>query len=137
MKTPRKVLLEHHRSAQPSLDEIRQRVVSDLAPHVPKPSVGVMTLLWTELILPCRRVWAGLAVVWVVILVLNFEGRAGLDEASRTMASELSPQSVAILVEQWRLRDELLMVSKLPPAVRGEKPVFRPRSERRISFLAT
>ena len=136
MKTPRQLFLEHHRSAEPALDAIRQRVVADLTPHVPRPSVGVMTLLWTELVLPCRRVWIGLAAVWVVILVLNFEGRAGLDGASRTMASELSPQSVAILIEQWRLRDELLMVSKLPPAVRSEDPVFRPRSERSMPFQA-
>ena len=137
MKTPREIFLDRHRSAEPSLDEIRQRVVADLTPHVPRPFVGVMTLLWTELVLPCRRVWIGLAAVWVVILVLDFESRAVESEhGSRTVASELSPQSVAILIEQWRLRDELLMVSKLPHAVRSEDPVFRPRSERSMPFQA-
>lgn len=132
MKTPREMLLKHHRAAEPALDAIRQRVVTKLMPNVPSSPGSILKLLWTELILPCRRVWLSLAVVWMVILVLNFEERApGTDEASRVVVSNISPQTLAILAEQWRLQDELLMDVDPPRPPRREDPILRPRSEYR------
>ena len=127
MKTPRQLFLEHHRSAEPSLDAIRQRVVADLTPHVPRPSVGVMTLLWTELILPCRRVWAGLAAVWVVILALDFQMSDGTPGSGSV---ESATQALLVVrQEDRRIIEDLIEVRAQPmPAPTAPQ---RPRSETR------
>lgn len=138
MKTPRDMFLERHRAAEPALDIIRRRVVADLKSVAPKQPISLSVLLWTELVLPCRRIWAGLAAVWVVILVLNFENQApGISEASHGLATEISPQAMAILAEQWRLQDELTMAAEPPPAIRRTQQNPRPRSEALKSVTAT
>ena len=127
MKTPREIFLDRHRSVEPALDEIRQRVVSDLTPHVPNPPVGTMMLLWTELILPCRRVWAGLAAVWVVILALDFQ----MSDATPGSGSAESATQALLVVRQEdrRIIEDLIEVRAQPmPAPTAPQ---RPRSEMR------
>lgn len=138
MKTPREIIMERHGAAELALDAIRQRVVTELKPNVPSPHASILKLLWIELILPCRRVWMGLAAVWVVILVLNFEDHApSANEASRVMASEISPQAMSILTEQWRLEDEILAATHETSVVRPVDPLVRPRSEYRLPIALT
>lgn len=99
MKTPREILLERHRAAGPKLDSIRHEIVTAefksvgqaarLSPteRMKKLETGaspVLRLLWRELIWPSRHVWSGLAVVWAVILTVNF---------SRTTRNE-SPENL-------------------------------------------
>ena len=138
MKTPREIIMECHVAAELALDAIRQHVVTEVKPSVPTSHASVLKLLWIELILPCRRVWIGLASVWVVILVLNFEGHApSASEASRVMASEISPQAMSMLTEQWRLEDEILAVTHKTSVVRRVDPLVRPRGEYRLSIALT
>lgn len=82
MKTPRDILLAQHRAAEPKLDAIRRVVVSEvlnnqgtkeqrLKQNLVAWSLGGSNTLWHELILPCRRIWAGLAAIWVLIVAAN------------------------------------------------------------------
>jgi hypothetical protein len=69
MKTPREILLNKHRAAQPALDFVRQRVVeSELGRAETMGEAlagsGWLTLLWQQLVQPCRSAWVGLAAAW-------------------------------------------------------------------------
>ena len=74
MKTPRELLFERHRAAEPKLDTLRQKTVSRLAkapavnsrPSAPRSS-------WRDMLLSLRWHLAGLSAVWLVVLVLNID----------------------------------------------------------------
>lgn len=129
MKTPREILFGKHKSAEQKLDAIRARVVAGCIRPEPQPTASIVAALWQELFLPYRRIWAGLAVVWVGIIVLHVSEPG-------TAAHETVPvtpqMATAVIAEQRR---ELALVFgegdgpqvALPPQV----PLPRPRSERR------
>ena len=91
--------------------------------------------LWRELICPARRVWAGLAAAWVVILVTN----ANLT-GERPMASVESSTSSA---ELWLLfKERTLLVAEQSVTVES-RPVKlpaatppRPRSQGKSNLMA-
>ena len=122
MKTPREVLFDRHGQAEGSLDEIRKRVLahecravaSDDAPRSSLSVADSVVKLWQELILPCRRIWCGLAVVWLVILALNRLSTDTLKLADRQTSASNFEQQVAMR-EQRLLRLELLG-SSMPSA---------------------
>lgn len=59
---------------------------------------------WQDVIRPCRRVWAALAAVWVVILAGNFS----LHEHSQTFAVKSSPQAMIMsFKDQQKILAEL------------------------------
>ena len=74
MKTPRELLFERHRAAEPKLDTLRQKTVSRLAkapavnsrPSAPRSS-------WRDMLLSLRWHLAGLSAAWLVVLVLNID----------------------------------------------------------------
>src|SRR2546422_5885743 len=74
MKTPRELLFERHRAAEPKLDPLRQKTVSRLAkapavnsrPSAPRSS-------WRDMLLSLRWHLAGLSAAWLVVLVLNID----------------------------------------------------------------
>jgi hypothetical protein len=77
MKTPREILLERHRRAEPGLDEVRRKALvvvvasssAETSETVRDPGGPILAALrkaWMELIWPSRRAWAGLAVLWLV-----------------------------------------------------------------------
>lgn len=75
MKTPREILFRRHDAADVKLDALRREVVAQLPPtpsarHEPLPLYIALTI-WRELILPARRIWAGLAAAWALLLVAN------------------------------------------------------------------
>ena len=87
MKSPREILLQHHRAATPALDRIRQDVLAgELGAHATTPRLentdarddarGFALKLWRELIWPCRQVWAALAAVWLVLGVFELATRS-------------------------------------------------------------
>jgi hypothetical protein len=139
MKTPREVLLERHQTVLPRLNAIRQRVLtSELrASTPPRPwPLRCLSLPWRELIWPCRRIWAGLSVAWLVILAANIWP----SDHSRTVAtrsSEPSPEMMLAFWRQERLLAELIEphpLRVLPPP----KPALpAPRSQRRTEFRST
>jgi len=140
MKTPRDLLLEKHRAATAALDSVRMKALETAVrdPHPAGPRrfasqasrlpANFISKLWLELIWPCRRIWAGLAAVWVVILGVN----ASLSDKPRIVAnnSPPSPEVLMALKEQRRVLAELIQtipVEAVEPPRRGPQP----RSERR------
>ena len=95
---------------------------------------NVVRLSFLELIWPCRRIWGGLAAVWIVILVFNFSQR----DPSELMARKTpSPEMVMTFRQQERLLAELIGQNEPHIAV-PPKPISpRPSSERRFETLTT
>jgi hypothetical protein len=154
MKTPREILLARHRGVEPKLDELRQKVLANLSsPRCADAPVRVEEKeatarmrafvaqsqgsepwvvrtarnLWRELICPCRRAWAGLVVVWLLLLAANVEMKAGA-VAGR---SSVPTREIALaLAEEQRVLAELLQPNPPPPAAEPPRANPRPRSER-------
>ena len=131
MKTPREILLDHHRSAQPRLDSMRTHVVGSIAG---KPEDGSRPMSFLE---SCREffrmpriAWVGLAAAWMVIVTLNLASSetTAAPMQTATAAPRRSPEMLQALREQRRLFAELVGFGPAPDA---EAPRFvpRPRSE--------
>jgi len=151
MKTPREILLERHQTAAPKLDAIRINVLSaeflkvgrasSLSPskETKKSETGkmpVLLLIWHELVFPCRRIWTGLATIWVLIFVVNFSQR----DPSELMVKRLPPPSLEMILA-FRQQQELLAELIGPNETRAAetpKPLLpQPRSEGRVEILMT
>lgn len=138
MKTPRQILLEHHRQAEPKLDAVRRKALAALASvnadaRRSEPGnwlwVGAaLGKVWRELIWPSRRAWAGMAAVWLAVLVANLEMNAN-SRGAAPVKSAPSGDLVQAFEEQRRLLAELLPSGKPLPAATPQ-PGSRPRSER-------
>ncbi|MBW8864330.1 MAG: hypothetical protein JF609_05285 [Verrucomicrobia bacterium] len=130
MKTPREILLAHHRPAGPKLDAIRQSVVATsrqsaaITNPQEQPSPATATLfqtLWRELILPSRRLWSGLAAVWLVLVAINVSLHDSAPASKMTSAPVMMSAR-----EQQRLMNELFADRSLP--VEAEPPrIFVPK----------
>lgn len=143
MKTPREVLLAHHRAVEQKLDDIRQNVVRKLNYKAPKTQsfsnrlasffLGCPNAFWHEVIWPARRAWAGLATTWILILAANLSMR---DHAEIKMAkSPPSQEAIMAFRQQQQLLSELIGPDD-PPAAEAQKTYSpRPASERRREFL--
>jgi len=133
MKTPRDILLERHQAAQSKLDAIRSQVVTQCRTERRGAEPGFKLvafplLLWRELISPSRRTWAGIAVAWVVILVVNFSLR---DPAQPGSTIKVSAPAMMSFQEQQKLLNELLADRSVPMDTDRPKTFSpRPRSER-------
>ena len=134
MRTPREILLHRHRAAEPELDAISRAVVAQLNTNAkPEPSPRLVMLLlglpgnfWREVVRPALRLWAGLAAVWVVILLANLDFRAGAvppNSLSLAMTFSEQEQVIAELTERSEKAD--------PPKPQAPQP----RSEHRGEFL--
>jgi hypothetical protein len=131
MRTPRQLLLEHHRHAQDRLDGVRAEVVAGLGrspqQEAPPSSLGngFLAACWEELFVCCRRYWAGLGTAWVALLLFAAVGAGGNGEPART-ARASTPMLEAMKVQR-QLRAELLgATADETPA---SSPGFGPRSE--------
>lgn len=143
MKTPREILLESHRRAEPALDRIRRETMAQLVAPAPGRSpattrtvpVQVLVVLqraWMELIWPSRRAWAGMASLWLIVAAANLAMKTtvnGAPEARSAPVRELAQG----LQEQRRLLSELLQAPKTPVA-EPPRPNLRPRSERQLNL---
>jgi hypothetical protein len=138
MKTPREVLLEHHQTAIPRLDAIRRKVLERERRLGAPPrgwSVRWLATPWRELIWPCRRIWAGLAVVWLVIVAAN----VSLVDHPRTVATKSPRPSVEMILAFWRQErslGELIDRRPSPPVAPPKPAVPQPRSQRHTEFLS-
>jgi hypothetical protein len=145
MKTPREILFARHQAAAPKLDAIRHEIVAGLNHQDTKAQsrtanlvswcLGGANKLWLELVWPCRRIWAGLAAVWVGILIVNFSQR----DHSQTIATKSSPSPEIILSfrQQERLLTELIGPNE-PRVAEPPKIISpQPRSELRMEVLMT
>jgi hypothetical protein len=146
MKTPRDFLFARHQSAAPKLDAIRREVVGELnnkeTKEQSRPASLVSSSLccfktfWNELIFPCRRIWTGLAAVWILIFVVNFSQR----DPSEMMARKSSPPSPEMILT-FRQQEILLaeLIGQNEPQAAEPPKIFSPRpsSERRFEILTT
>lgn len=85
--------------------------------------------LWRELIWPCRRTWAGLAAVWLLLLTLQLVSRDPAEVAVRSTPPP-SPEVLMVLRQQQLLLAELVERSESRPANRPKAVPARPRSQR-------
>ena len=83
--------------------------------------------VWQELILPSRRIWAGLAAVWVVLVVIN-AGQSKSAPGSNTVAASAKPEVMQAIAEQKRLLAELLQAGN-PQAAERPRAAGRPRTQ--------
>jgi len=143
MKTPREVILERHQSAEAKLAGIREE---DLAAAVRQSrsgssdeSDGVFLALrfWQEALWPYRRVWLGLAAVWILIAAVKFsttETRTAHYTAQRPNQAVLTA-----LHDQRRLMDQLLEPAApalaAPPKRPGPRSEVKPERERKARVL--
>jgi hypothetical protein len=151
MRTPREILLARHRAAEPNLDDIRQSVVGELndrnsASRTAKKTqsfpdklvslfLGCPNAIWHEVIWPARRIWAGLAAVWLLIFAVNFSMR---NHATIRMAkSSAAPEVIMALRQQQQLLSELIGPDDPPVAEVQKTYLPRPASERRMELLIT
>lgn len=142
MKTPREILLQRHRSVTPRLDAVRAVAVDQLnikETKKQKPSADSIflrcfTTPWRELVLPSRRIWAGLAAVWVLILVAHLASR----ENDPVIAKKSVPPSREVLIalrEQNKFRTQLFHNESKPVEADRPKPAASPHSELRAIML--
>ncbi|HEY5041713.1 MAG TPA: hypothetical protein VIK53_06880 [Verrucomicrobiae bacterium] len=138
MKTPRDILMERHQTAAPKLDGIRRGIVAEFnnkeTKEQSRPSSLVALLLccfnkfWLELIWPCRRIWTGLATIWILIFAINYAQRDG----SQNINVKSAP-TVGVMMafgEQEKMLNELLADRSLSSeADRPRNAAPKPRSE--------
>ena len=139
MKTPREILLKRHQPVEPKLDglwddslapklRLERTSARETLPHARNVLLAAGLTLWNELILPCRRVWAGLACAWALIIALNVASY----EPTPPVVSNTGPPSreeVRALIEQRQLLAQL--IGPMPdPASRRTSHPSGPRSER-------
>jgi hypothetical protein len=128
MKTPRELLFTRHQSAAPKLDAIRQQVIEQqcrtVRRDITESSIHFITQAWMELVWPCRRIWTGLAVVWVLLAIINISQR---DSSPAVMAKTTSTREmVTMFRDQQKMLNELLADRALP--VEAERPrTFAPK----------
>ncbi len=121
MKTPREVILECYQSAVPALDRIRTEVIAsellETRRSVSQPERSRWSLcwrtLWRELFLPYRRTWAGVGMIWLVLLAANFGNSR---EAEYTGPSVSSADVMAVRELERQLLAELLHPQPVEPA---------------------
>jgi hypothetical protein len=116
MKTPREVILERHQSAEAKLKAIRVEDLAACARSAVEASgerqatlslSAIAGRLWQEMFSPWRRVWAGVAVTWVVILGLGL-ATGDMPRAASTGPRSANPEVLAVLQQQEQLLSQLL-----------------------------
>jgi hypothetical protein len=143
MKTPREILLTRHQSANPKLDDRRTKALSTAFSDAPCTArnaqmegllpVRAALAVWRELIWPCRRAWAGMAALWVVMWGIN-RGLSDVQSTVLNVPSASAPALLEALEEQRRMLTELIPPASSQPA---EPPRRNPqrRSDRQPENL--
>ena len=144
MKTPRDILFSRHQSAAPKLNAIRREVVAELNHQGTKTQsrtenlvswcLGGSNKLWLELVWPCRRIWTGLAAVWILIIAVNLSQRDPAEMMARKSPPP-SPEMILTFRQQEMLLAELIGPNE--PRIAEPPKTFTPRpsSERRFETL--
>src|SRR5579872_1060049 len=93
----------------------------------------VFSKIWRELIWPCRRAWAGMAALWLVLWAVN-SGMSDAPQAAMTARAPSTAEMFQALEEQRRTLAELLPPANSQPA-EPRRHNTQPRSERRLKVL--
>lgn len=104
-------------------------------PEASRPLAPILVLLecWRQLIWPSRRIWTGLAAVWILIFVFNFSQR----DRAELMAGKRpppSPEAIQAWRQQQRLLAELIGQNETHAATPPKPFVPQPRSEGRFEI---
>jgi hypothetical protein len=91
-----------------------------------------LQLLWHNLFLPSRRIWTGLAAVWIIILAANFSLR---DNQPMTMAKSTAPEIVPSLQQQEQLLTKLTGSDESAAADPQKSYTPRPSSQRPFEMM--
>jgi hypothetical protein len=136
MKTPREILLQRHRVAQPKLDAIRKSVVTSLPDHriANSPAVAGRCHPLHEFILSLRWHLAGMGAAWLLILLLKLNIGHSTTLASAMPATKIPPPQI-ILASLRENRRELLQLIQPSEPREVRPPKLFPRSERHDEIL--
>lgn len=138
MKTPREVVLSHYRNVDSKLERMWPTMVAACRPG---PSASrecdrrgaPLQLVWRELIWPCRRIWAGLACAWALIIATNLAtSQPAMPLTGRTAPP--SREEMQALAEQRRMLAQL--IGEEPKTINKQQlvsPDQRSERTRRIS----
>jgi len=94
----------------------------------------ILVECWRQLILPSRRIWAGLAAVWMLLFAAN----ASLHSGPQTAVAKSAPTSemISSFRQQEKILAELIGQNELR-ATAAPKPFSpQPRSQRRFEISA-
>ena len=101
MKSPREILLQRHRNAEPDLDAIRRSVVRDLSAK-PRTPAAPYPFLLRDLFRLGRWQVGSLAGAWLLILLLNVDLPSGRSDT--TVITEPQPAEVMLAIRENRQR---------------------------------
>jgi hypothetical protein len=141
MKTPREILLQQHRQAEPKLDALRQKVLDrtladsgdktrDRAQKGPAFPKHLWLTAWHELVRPSRYTWGGIAAAWIILLAMNRTMTEPGRSSERASASDKATV-LQCITEERKVLAELLQPESKPAPVRTDSAPS-PRSERAI-----
>ena len=149
MKHPRDVILDRHRRAEPRLNAVRSAVLSLSQTQHAKPDTPIVenrcfvlaqvaAAFWRELILPCRRIWIGLAAIWVFLAVVNFQLQPPQQaQFASVSVNALTPEIRAQLIRQNEFRVSLLKSDMTQPEENKDaRPSGKLRSAIRREWMA-
>jgi hypothetical protein len=133
MKTPREILLKRHQRVESKLDRMWTKNLavelrSEETPARRSVFLAIGWTLWRELVLPNRRIWAGLACAWLFIAVLNL----AFSEPATKVVNQSKPPSgeeLRALIEQRRMLAQLIGPLS-EPAYTLKRTAPGPRSDR-------
>jgi len=135
MNTPRQILHEQHQSADARLKQIQADVITQSLGSRPnklreRDRSSLVELLWSELVLPARRIWLGYAFAWVMILAawVVTADHSGIREEKGGMPNEA--------VVRWK-EQQTILAELMKPSVRDpiDRPKSRPVSPRSEAWL--
>jgi hypothetical protein len=133
MKTPREILLQRHEAATPKLDAVREAALAEITAKTAAKLLlareSFVIILWRELFWSCRRVWAGLAAIWITMLVVSSatsdSSRSAVASAPRSRDWKMALQAQRQLTRQLLEQDSAPATAAVPGR----------RSERRDNIL--
>lgn len=137
MRTPREILLRRHKAVEPRLGRMWSEALAPILTKEgdavrPNVLIAIGWKMWRELILPSRRIWAGLACAWVAIAVVNLAS----SKAPTKVVIQTKPPSheeMRALTEQRRMLAQLIGPPS-EPANAHKRTSPGPRSERTVQI---
>jgi hypothetical protein len=127
MKTPRELLLKHHRSAEPELNAIRQAALAT----VKKTTAKVASASLLDFLRPLRWHFAGLGAIWLLIMFLHLD--TGRPTAMMAAVPPIKPASPKVIIASLR-ENRRQLYEMIGPNFDAEPRTFflpKPHSDRR------
>lgn len=126
MKTPRDILLQHHRAATTKLDAIRRDVLGATNEQASRNSWS-----WREFLWPLRWHLAGMSAIWLIVIFLHMGPSHGPGMMAKVPAvKRASPQVVLASLRENRRQISEMIGNPTPDADKQKHFLPKPRSER-------